>query len=385
MSRKLSIGQNNLVVLTLINNSDQTISGLVRDSVPEGLMNDKPASAFTFSVSIEPYSRETVQYEITPDRRGAYRFERVHFRYRSRLGLLWMTLRDGRPDAVTVTPDMRLIRRLRLNASRSQSAGELQKRALGQEGTQFSGLRHYFAGDDIRKMAWQATAKLDIPVVRTYTHEVEQPVLVLLDAGRKMAAPLSDGSGKRLQKYDWALNSALAFMGVAVDRGDCVGAGVFSNQIIAHVPLGTGRNHLNRLLEILGESEVQRVEPDYEAVMVQFARKLKRRSLVVIFTDLIDPLASRSLLRSLYSFAKTHLLMIVTPAESELLSLGRSMPGDAYAAYRKGVAQDLLELRRETLQSLQKTHHAIVVDAPPEKLDDVLLRQYLQLKQKNML
>jgi uncharacterized protein (DUF58 family) len=385
VSRKLSIGQSNAVLLTLINNSGQAVSGMIRDSVPVALLGGKVPSDFTKTVTVAPYSREAIQYAVMPNRRGLYRFDRIHFRYRSRLGLLWMTLRDGRPDDVKVVPDLRLVRRMRLMASRSQTAGELQKRALGLEGTQFSGLRHYFAGDDIRKMAWQATAKLDIPVVRTYAHEVEQPVLVLLEAGRKMALPLADASGKRLQKYDWALNSALAFMAVAVDRGDCVGAGVFSNQVIAHVPLGSGRNHLNRMLETLGESEVQLVEPDYEAVMLHFARQLKRRALVVIFTDLIDPLASRNLLRSLYSFARTHLIMIVTPTESELIRQGRLMPEDAEAAYRKGVAQDLLALRQETLRTLRKTHSAIVVDAPPEGLDDALLRQYLQIKQKNRL
>lgn len=385
IGRKLSIGQSNPVMLTLINNSDQAISGMVRDSIPAGLLAGKPWKEMTLPVTLPPFARETINYTVTPNCRGLYRFERIHFRYRSRLGLLWMTVQDGRPDEVKVVPDLRLVRRMRLMASRSQTAGELQKRALGLEGTQFSGLRHYFAGDDIRKMAWQATAKLDIPVVRTYTHEVEQPILVLLDAGRKMASPLTDASGKRLQKYDWALNSALAFMGVAVDRGDCVGAGIFSNQVLAHVPLGSGRNHLNRLLEVLGESEVQTVEPDYEAVMLHFARQLKRRSLVVLFTDLIDPLAARSLQRSLYTFAKTHVIMIVTPAESELIRQGKVMPEDVDAAYRKGVAQDLLALRQETLRTLQKTHSAIVVDAPPEGIDDALLRQYLQLKQKNRL
>jgi len=385
VAKKFSIGQANPIVLSLINNSGQPIVGLVRDSIPVELLSDKLPSDFTRTVTVKPYERETVSYTVAPNRRGLYRFERVHFRYRSRLGLLWMTVQDGRPDEVKVVPDLRLVRRMRLMASRSQTAGELQKRALGLEGTQFSGLRHYFPGDDIRKMAWQATAKLDIPVIRTYAHEVEQPILVLLDAGRKMASPLTDAAGKRLQKYDWALSSALAFMAVAVDRGDCVGAGVFSNRILKHVPLGSGRNHLSRLLETLGESEVQNVEPDYESVMLHFARQLKRRSLVVVFTDLIDPLAARSLLHSLYSFAKTHLLMIVTPGEGELIRQGLAMPADVDAAYRKGVAQDLLALRQETLRTLQKAHNAIVVDAPPEGLDDALLRQYLQIKQKNRL
>jgi len=196
---------------------------------------------------------------------------------------------------------------------------------------------------------------------------------------------VSDAQGKRLQKFDWALNSALAFMAVAVDRGDCVGAGIFSNHVLSHVPLGAGRKHLSRLLETLGQIEVQAIEPDYESVMLHFARQLKRRSLVVVFTDLSDPLAARSLIRSLYSFAKMHLLMIVTPAENELIQQAQVNPTDVEAVYRKGVAQDLLALRQETLRALKKTHNAIVIDAPLEGLDDAILRQYLQIKQKNSL
>lgn len=380
LGRKFSIGQKNPVVLTVINNSGSPIAGMVRDSVPEGLMAEQTPESLTMPVEVFPYNHQALTYEVLPTRRGLYRFERVHFRYRSRLGLLWLTVRGARPDKVQVTPDLRRVRQMRLLASRAQNAGELQKRALGLEGTQFNGLRHYFAGDDIRKMAWQATAKLDIPVVRTYTHEVEQPILVLLDAGRKMDVVVN-----RLQKYDWALNAALAFMGVAIDRGDAVGAGIFSNRIVSSMPMGTGRRHLSRLLDSLAETQVQRVEPDYEAVMLQFARSLKRRSLVVIFTDLIDPVASRAFLASLKSFSRNHVLMIVTLADSDTLQQSEKYPQTAYEAYQKSVALDLLELRRQAQRTLAKNNNAIVIDAPPDKLDEALITRYVELKRQNRL
>jgi uncharacterized protein (DUF58 family) len=383
MSQKLSIGQTNTVVLTVINNSARSISGQIRDSIPAELMAGAPPVNFTFPILVPAYGHQVISYDLFPSKRGLYRFGQVHARYRSRLGLLWFTVKTGRPDQIKVTPDLRRMKRMRILASRSQNAGDLQKRALGLEGTQFSGLRHYFAGDDIKKMAWQATAKLDLPVVRTFTHEVEQPILVLLDAGRKMQIPFQSASGKRLQKYDWALNTALAFMAVAIDRGDCVGVGVFSNKILSHIPLGSGRSHLNRILETLGETEVQPVEPDYESVMLHFARNLKRRALVVVITDLIDPLASRNLLHSLKSFSANHLLMVVTLSDSETLKQANIMPDSAYDAYRKGVALDLLELRQQTLLALSKTNNAVVVDAPADVLDETLIQRYLQLKQRS--
>ena len=385
LSRKLSIGQQNQVVLTVMNNSAAPIQGMVRDSVPVGLMTGRPSKGFTLAVQVEPFSYQTIAYDLRPNQRGRFRFEKVHGRYLSRLGLLWMTVQGGRPDDIIVTPDLRRVRQMRVMASRAQNAGELQKHSLGLEGTQFSGLRHYFAGDDIRKMAWQATAKLDMPVVRTFAHEVEQPILVLLDAGRKMDVVLQGACGKRLKKYDWALNAALAFMGVAIDRGDCVGAGVFSNRLMASAPLGSGRKHLSKVLEILGETAVQPVEPDYETVMLQAARSLKRRSLVVVFTDLIDPIASRNLLHSLKSFSVNHLLMVVTFSEPETLQVANSMPDNAYDAYRKGVALDLLEIRWQTLQALTKANNAIVIDAPPDSLDEALIQRYLQIKRRSQL
>lgn len=384
-SRKFSIGQPNSVILSIMNTGGDTVYGMVRDAIPAGLRAGQHWESLTLLMKVPPFGRQELSYELTPDRRGLFRFERIHVRYRSRLGLLWLTVQGGRPESVKVMPDLRRLRRLRVLASRAQNAGELQKRSLGLEGTQFSGLRHYFAGDDLKKMAWQATAKLDLPVVRTFTHEVEQPILVLLDAGRKMEIPFQAASGKRLQKYDWALNAALAFMTVAIDRGDCVGVGVFGNKVLAQVPLGSGRHHLSRILETLGETSVQPVEPDYETVMLQFARGLKRRALVAIFTDLIDPVASRALLSSLKSFSSNHLLMVVTLADSEVRGYLDLLPETPSDAYSKGVVLDLWAMRQQALNTLSRANNAIVVDAPPDVLDETLIQQYLQLKQRSQI
>lgn len=382
-SRKISIGQRHWVALTIINNSRFQVSGQAQDSVPLDLRKNISAKEPNLSITVPPYSHQALSYEILPDRRGIFQFEKIYFRYGSRLGLLWLNVLGGRPDQIKVTPDLRRIRRLRILVSRAQNAGELQKRSLGLEGSQFMGLRHYFPGDDFKKMAWQATAKLDIPVLRSFTHDVEQPIVILMDAGKKMNLSISHESGLGLQKYDWALNTALAFLSVAIDRRDCVGLGVFSNRVLAHIPLGSGKSHLSRILETLSETEVQAVESDYESMMLYFARRLRRRALIVVFTDLIDPTASLSLLKSLNSFADNHLLMVVTLSDSHIQELANQMPATGLEAYRKGVALDLLALRQEALQTLCKTRNAVIVDEPPDKLDEVLLRKYMQLKRRN--
>ena len=321
-----------------------------------------------------------MRYAVKPLSRGEFKFGKLHLKYKSRWGLLWLVRALPIETPVKVFPDLRTLRKMRVKYSRSQGAGELQKRRMGAEGTQFEGLRTYFTGDDVKKMDWKATARLDMPVVRTFTHEVEQPVLVLLDAGRKMQTVVKD-----LTKFDWALNAALSFSGVAIDRGDQVAVGVFSNREILPARFGMGKKHLKRLLDDLCDVQPEGVEPDYEEMMLQFSRTLKRRSMIVLFTDLIDPMASRALIRNVRTFSKHHLLLIVTLSDTELLAQARRHPNDSYEAYQIGVTQDLLEIRRKSLLELTKAHGAVVIDTPPDLMDQSLINHYLAIKLKNKL
>jgi hypothetical protein len=56
------------------------------------------------------------------------------------------------------------------------------------------------------------------------------------------------------------------------------------------------------------------------------------------------------------------------------------VPQTARQAYEKGVALDIGQLRKQCLQEIAKSHLAAIVDASPERLDEALIHQYLQLK-----
>ncbi len=375
VSQKLAINQPNPVLIQLFNNSLRPIRGSLADHAPETF---RWKGEQVFEIALHPRRRLNVEYELIPMERGAFEFGQIHFRYASRLGLLWIRKLDGRRDRVKVYPDFKRIREMRVRFSKSVNAGEIRKRILGMEGTHFAGLRGYLTGDDVRRIDWKATARMETPVIQTFTPEVDQPILVLIDGGRKMQSLIHG-----LSKFDWALNAALSFAGVAIDRGDQVSIGVFHGELAQHTAMAGGKKHLQQLLETFHAVQPQSAEPAYERVMVQAARLLKRRSLVVIFTDLIDPLASRSLVRSLQAFSHHHLLMVVTLGDNEMKTLGRSVPPDAYRAFEKGVALDLLNIRQKTLLELAKNYGAIVVDTVPEKMDEDLINRYLAAKLKN--
>lgn len=380
------IGIENPVALRVAYSGKLPVHLELRDDVPPALIRHRPETVQSQRLSLQPGETATLHYSVLPEDRGTFEFGYVHARYPSRLKLLWLTVQGGEPQVLTVAPNLRRVRQMRIRYSRSLVQGELQKRSLGLEGTRFSGLRNYFHGDDLRKVAWQSTAKLDVPVVRTFEPEVEQPILILLDAGRKMlgrtGTPEAPAS---LQKFDWALNAALGFMAVALDRGDCVGFGAFSNRILAHVPPRAGAAHFRHVQEVMAGLRAEAAEPQYEAALLQFARTLKRRTLVVLLTDLIDPAASRALLKGLKAFSANHMLMVVTLADQNLASLSERLPLNSFDAYERGVAMDLLALRRQTLGELNRGRRSTVIEAAPHELDEALIGRYLSIKRKSQL
>lgn len=383
LEKKLSINQNNPVLLTVVNNSQSPVHLELVDEVPLSLLSRENAIRILqnpLKLTVPAMAEGRAEYLLCPMVRGQFEFGPIAMRYRSRLGLLWRLKKGGRGQSVKVYPDLSRLKAMSVQYSTSQRSGEVRRKSLGVEGTQFAGLRTYAVGDDVRKMDWRATARLDAPVVRTFSSEVEQPILLLLDAGRKMQSRVG-----ALSKLDWAMNAAFAFAGVALNRGDMVGCTVFHQEIAAQIPMGTGKNHLWLMLEKLYAIQPQSIEPDYERMLLHCAHHLRRRSLVILFTDVIDSMASRNLMNGLKLLAAHHLVILVTLADQELVQIREASPTTIHDAYEKGVATDLWQLRRQSLQEMHKSQLATVVDAPPEKLDEALINQYLQLKLRSRL
>lgn len=390
---RFSIRNKNQVHLSIQNESAHSVSGELMDQYPDGFQAEPALGKLSFQ--LKPYETVSLEYHLTPHRRGPYHFGQTYCRYKSPLGLLWIRTTLGAASPVDVYPDMRQIKKLRLLFSKAHALGELQKRRLGSEGTQFDSLRNYFAGDDVRKIAWQATARMDAPVIRVYTHEVEQPIVILVDAGRKMMsgvnlpeqnhsdAASSNPKEPRLSKFDYALNAALAFASVALDRGDDVAMRVFHQDTIAEIPLSRGQKQFQKILSTVAHVQAEAIEPDYESTLLETARSLTKRSLIVLFTDLIDPLTSKTLVHSLGTLAKQHVILVATWQDEWLTQSIKTIPTDIDTIYQQGVRLDLLDLRRRTLQALAHHGNISIVDATPDTLNERVIHHYVSMKLKN--
>ncbi len=284
----LSLGTMNQVGWDIRNLASSSIKFELTEDIPETIEREVPVMAGT----ILPQACAELRYAVRPTRRGRYEFGDVFLRWWTPLGLLIRQKRMRMHDAVKVYPNVANLTRYELAAQRHRMSdvGLMPVRLRGR-GSMFESLRDYVPGDDLADVAWKASARHGHLITRNYETERSQNVLVVLDCGRLMVPQVD-----QLSRLDYAINASLLLSYVAMKQGDYIGLVAFSDRIEAYVPLVKGQAAICRMNEALYRLEARPREPNYEHVCKFLALRHRKRSLIVILTDVIDKNASSMLL-----------------------------------------------------------------------------------------
>jgi uncharacterized protein (DUF58 family) len=374
VAERLSIGRNNNVVIEVVNAGASKLRCRVRDDHPAAI--DVDVREFDFE--LEPASKAELKYSLKPKERGSYSFGHINIRYLSFLGLFWRQLKVRAEQKIRVFSDLQALHELSIKLSHTTELGEMHQRKRGQ-GTDFASLREYTSGDDPRAIDWKATARRDRPVVRTFETDQEQVMLILVDAGRMM---FSDLEG--LSRFDHALNAALCLALAGLTRNDQVGIGVFADKPLLFLPPRRGKAQLKRFLEVLFDVRPKMVEPDYTGVLAYYASVQKARSLMVVISDLTDPMGSQTLLTGLASLSPRHLPFCVTLKDRQVDQIATDRTQKLEHVYQRAVATDLLA-QRELALSVLVRKGCMVLDSAPQELSEQLVDRYLQIKMRGRL
>jgi uncharacterized protein (DUF58 family) len=381
---RLSLGADNTIriVVRRLGSPDargpaaRPVAFVVRDEAPPEYV----ISTLFMAGRVGPGETVSLAYTVRPLRRGDYRFGGCHLRYSGVLGLVMRQHRYPLDAPVKVYPNLLEVRKYELLARRDQlfEIGLKNARRVG-EGTEFERLRDYQPDDDYRRINWPATARLHRPITADYQPERSQSVVVMLDAGRLMTAPIGP-----LSKLDYAINTTLLLAYVAIIRGDRVGLLTFADTVTGYWPPDRGRRQFLTLLEALYRVQPQQVEADYMKAGLFLSAKRSRRSLVVLFTDIIDRQQADAMVKGFGRLAPRHLPVAVTMADSEVLAMAHREPKDAQQMYEKIVAQHLLEDRAAALETLHR-RGALTLDVPADRLTPAVVNKYLELKARGRL
>jgi len=375
--RRFAIGDETKTKLHIENASTHSFYLKIKDEFPPEMTLHE---AREVEFEIEAQTNVDFIYGLTPLKRGKYQFGRIAARFYSRLGLVWCQTNLGEAESVKVYPNMRRAREIALKALGAVSFLAVQRKAVRRgEGRDFESMRDYVPGDELRHISWTATARRSKLTTRQYQIERDQTVLIALDAGRLMTGRIGDET-----KFDTAIHASLALMAAAARGGDNCGLMVFGRQVKKFLPPQKGSGHIDAVLEALHDLEPELIEPSYARAFQFVASNSKKRSFVVILTDLVDKESSKELISSLKLLRPRHLPLVVTIGDRDLNATVSQKPNEIKDVFTQSAAAEII-YQRESALRLVETFGGLALDVTTNSLAPRLLETYLKVKERGLL
>ncbi|WP_157947568.1 DUF58 domain-containing protein [Abditibacterium utsteinense] len=427
---KMNLGTRNEITLAARSRAKRPVSLAVRDETPESWMVSldpqkiklpeieapEAASAANFATAALPSVAKvalrlgagpnanrsaSATYQITPARRGDFRFGFLSARYATTFGLWFRQFKRESEAQARVYPDLSLVRRyeLALREGKMRDIGLHLLRLRGR-GTEFESLREYSSGDEYKSINWNASARAGKLISTSYEIERDQTIVICLDCGRMMTSMAVSKTDNRetktdansaflapetpLSKLDCAINATVLLSHVAASMNDAVGLLLFSDGIVKWLPPRKGRVQTGAIIEALYGAQPSLVEPDYQVAYEHLMARKVRRALVVTFTDIIDTQASRELLGASGALRKHHNALCVTIANRDVSEMAAQFPETGDALYEKAMAQRMLTERESALERLRASGVGIL-DVEASELTVATVNRYLSLKSRGAL
>ncbi len=371
----LSLKRRNAVHLELSSRASRRLHISVRDDLFDGARaTDLPAHG-----EIPARGQLTLTYHIEPAERGAYALGDHHVRYRSPFGLWQRQLRVPAHASVRVYPDLKQLQAFDLMARDSREYALVRVSRLKGGESEFARLRDQVPDDEHRSIDWKATARRQRLTVREYQLESNQNLLFMLDAGRMMT-----GIESGLSRFDHALNASLMLAHVASRTGDRVGMLGFDQTVRVFVSPSGGPSATRRLIQAAYDLHPSLVEPDYERAFSYLSARVRSRTLVILFSHVIDATVGELLLRRVKALRSTHLPLVVLFRDTDIEALAE--PGSRVApdVYTKAAAAEILRNQRAVATDMRRAG-ALVLETDARTLTGKLVSRYLQLKARNLL
>lgn len=280
---------------------------------------------------------------------------------------------------VAVVPNAERVRELALAHFGAQRFGGLHVQKRKGDGGEFDALEAYEPGMDLRKVDWKASARHQQLKVRRFRLEQNQRVIVCVDTGRLMADPIED-----LERLDHAIHAALLLSRVALKAGDLVGMQAYSSTAQAWVPPSGGMRQLARLRRGLADLSSVAEETNHVLGVHQLLRKLKRRSLIVVFTEFTDATTAELMVEYLGHLARRHLVVFVALDDPAIQERIAQSPQDARDLAATVVAGGMRADRERVLRRLRRMG-VDVVHAPPGPAALQLLARYVHVKRRGLI
>ena len=327
-------------------------------------------------------------------KQGLYLLQTCYLETSSRYGFWSLRRTETIQSQIRVYPDLLRERKKLSGLFLNRGIGIHAQRQVG-KGREFEQLREYLPGDSYEDIHWKATARRGLPITKVYQIERTQQIYVIVDGSRLSARnsdPLGRNSTNELSRgnnYTTIMerfSAAALVMGLAADRqGDVFGLLSFDDRVRKFVRAKNGRAHYDVCRDALYTMQAQSVTPDFGELFSFVATKIRRRALLIILTNLDDPVLAESFTANIELISRQHLVVasMLKPAGVDPI-FSDSAVNTLDDIYTKLGGHLLWRHLREIEKCLQRREIGFYL-LENENLCSDLVTKYLSIKRRQIL
>jgi uncharacterized protein (DUF58 family) len=187
-----------------------------------------------------------------------------------------------------------------------------------------------------------------------------------------------------MTRLDHAINAGLMLAWVSLRGGDLVGTYGFDAAVRQYLGPIRGVSSFARIQRATAELDYHHQETNFTLGLAALNARLKRRALVILFTDFVDTITAELLIEGMQRVANKHVVMFVTQRGSVLQRAVDASPSQFGDVAQAVIAHDFLRERSIVFERLERLGvHCI--DVPSRGLSVALINRYLLIKQRGLI
>jgi len=376
LNEKLSLGDNQSIKYTLHNQSQRRLLFELIEEFPKQLQlrSTQKSGIILKNAELE------IDIDIRPLIRGEYHFGKTHIY----ISTLWLRLLERRismenDTTVKVVPSIIQMRKYALEvfAKTATMAGIRKVRTIG-ENDEFEQIRQYQQGDNFKSINWKASSRKNELMINQYQNTRSQSVYCIIDKGRSMKMPFNG-----LTLLDYAINTALVISNIVLKKYDKAGLITFSEKIGQVVKSENTPKQLSVLSEQLYNQKTGFKESNHELLFYYLRQHLKRRSVLLYFTNFENIYDLEKNIDYLKSLNRRHLMIIVFFNNTELQTVIDQPIETISDVYVNTFAAKAL-MEKEKIRDQLRVNGIQTILTEPENLSVNVINKYLEIKAKRM-
>jgi uncharacterized protein (DUF58 family) len=321
---------------------------------------------------------------LNPIRRGIATVERAWISWTGPIGLVRKQRSIAIDRDIAIVPSIRAVREEGAALfSRDAQIGQRLNARLG-EGSEFESLIRFMPGLDRRAIDWKQSARHTDLLAKQFETERDNRIVLVIDSGRMMSDPVVTPDGLAEPRLDRAVSAALTLGYVALRLEDRVSLVSFAGRPKISSREYTRLSDFAQLRRAASDIDYGFEESNYTLGLASIGAMLKRRALVVVFTEFADATSAELMIRAAERLVTKHLVLFVVLADNESEGIAARVPDSAEAMTAATIAAELLRDRRVVLNRLRRMG-ALVVEAPAGGVSSSLLSTYIRIKRQGMI